>query len=220
VHKKFIKDLDTFLKDYKNVHRKALNESQILGILMVNNYNMESAKRDLKHYESTLNEEVMFSGEKVKKIREGITKFGSDLYKISREYNLPMGKLVQYYHVNYNGGNEQTKSLKELEFAFDKKAEKEKKRLEKKTAVTTRSKGGKDADVVRENQEERQKHIVQSVLNSQGVDDRTRYDMANYDIGGQEDRDEENEDGVKEKMKSKMYTRKRGAKQVSPSKSN
>jgi len=199
IRKKFIKDLDLFLKDYKNINRKALNESQILGILMVNNYNMESAKRDLKHYESTLNEEGMFSGEIVKKIREGITKWGSDLYKISREYNIPMGKLVQYYHVNYNGGNEQTKSLKELEFVFDKKAEKEKKKLEK-TAITTRSKNNsKDGNDY--NQDERQKNIVQSVLNSQGVDDRTRYDMANYEVGGKEiDEDDKGDDGGRKRL--------------------
>merc|ERR1712071_490810 len=102
-------------------------------------------------YESTLNEEVMFSGEKVKKIREGITKFGSDLYKISREYNIPMGKLVQYYHVNYNGGNEQTKSLKELEFAFDKKAEKEKKKLEKRRSQRGQREAKTEAERVRRN---------------------------------------------------------------------
>ena len=116
--------------------------------------------------------------------------------------------------MNYNGGNEQTKSLKELEFAFDKKAEKEKKKLEK-TAITTRSKGGKEGGG--ETHEERQKHIVQSVLNSQGVDDRTRYDMANYDIGGVEEMDED-EEVEPEKMSKLHPTRKRGgSSKVSPS---
>ena len=53
-----------------------------------------------------------------------------------------------------------------------KKAEKEKRKLEK-TAVITRSKGVNDS-------QERHKNIVQSVLNRQEVDDRTRYPAIKY----------------------------------------
>merc|ERR1712226_70974 len=196
--KKYSKDLDTFLKRFQTVNRTHLNEAQILGILMVNNYNMESAAEDLKHYESTLTEDGKLSADKVKKLRDGITKYGSDLSKISKEHNIQLYKLVQYYHINYNGGNEQTKSLKELEFAYDKKSEKEKKKQEK-SAVTTRSKGGNDA-------RESHKNIVQSVLNRQEVDDRSRYDMANFDMVSDEKTDEE-----KSSKKSRILPRKRSA---------
>ena len=120
-------------------------------------------------------------------------KHGTDLYTISKEYKIPYKTLVNYFYINYNGGNEQTKSLKELEFAFEKKQSRSKKKNEK-TAVVTRSRVTNNSkphtELSPSERKEHQRNIVQSVLNKQGVDDRTKYDVANYD-NTNEDKDEE-----------------------------
>lgn len=142
--KRFFKNIDNFLKpltltQYAN-HRQ-LTEPQILGIMMVNRYNLSTTKSDLKHYESVVNDSERLTSEQINQLRDGIKTEGSDLYKISRKYSLPLNRIVPYYHRNYNAStNDHEKSLKELEYQYDKKIEREKKKSRKRgVPVLTRS---------------------------------------------------------------------------------
>merc|ERR1712154_150420 len=142
-----------------------------------------------------------------KKLREGVSKWGADLHRISNEYKIHYKTLVNYFYINYNGGNEQTKSLKELEFAYEKKASRWKKKSEKTAVVTRSGRGGskpKGTEDMSTDDKERQRNIVQSVLNKQGVDDRTKYDMANYDNTKEDDKDEDELEKEKEENKIRL----------------
>ena len=78
-HKRWLKELDAFLKSYIHpAKKKELNEAQILGILMVNNYDIESAREDMKHYESTLLQGETLSMENSKKLQKSCIKMSKN----------------------------------------------------------------------------------------------------------------------------------------------
>jgi len=169
--KRFFKHLDNFLKpltlaQYAN-HRQ-LSEAQILGIMMVNKYDLSTTKSDLKHYESVVNDSERLSKEQITNLREGLKNEGSNLYKISRHYNLPLNRIVPYYHRHYNTStNEHEKSLKEIEFQYDKRIEREKKKNRKRGVPVLTRKGAL--------QQEARTSIIQSAPSTN--------DVLKYDVG-------------------------------------
>ena len=92
---------------------EALNftEEQILGILLINNYDFRSSRSDIRHYVSNIHRNDLTKDE-IKKLKRGIAEYGDDLNKISRTFDVNSQSLISHFYLNYMKDSEL--SLKEL----------------------------------------------------------------------------------------------------------
>jgi len=92
---------------------EALNftEEQILGILLINNYDFRNSRTDIRHYVSNIHRNDLTKDE-IKKLKRGIAEYGDDLNKISRSFDINSQSLISYFYLNYMKDSEL--SLKEL----------------------------------------------------------------------------------------------------------